>query len=600
MALLRPHRAAFGSAVAATVVGQVATVGTAVATAWLAGQVLAGRTVDGLDLAGPARWVLLALAVGVVVVAVATWWEMLVAHDLAYRVLADLRVIVYDRLRRILPSRERPDRSGDLATTAMTDVESLEWLYAHVIAQTAGAGVVLVGGSTALAAIRPDLLLVLLPAALLVLSVPWWWKATADRQGTQLRDRGAALGADVVDLLQGLPELTAAGALDRRRAELAAATAELTALSRRSAGRAGREVAATDVLVGLAGAAALLLLALDPAGIPLAWVPVVLVLTGTVLAPAAAVAGTLQQAGSLRAAVGRILTVLDTPDSAPEPLPSKPTAPARTSPANGPRRPGAPAVRLTGVRFGYLPDRPVLDGVDLEVHRGETVALVGRSGGGKSTVVALLQRFFDPDAGRIEVLGTDLRELPDDQLRRRVAVVGQDVQVFAGTLRENVGLAAPTASDAELRSALVTARAVGLLDRPGGWDAVIGERGARLSGGERARLAVARAVAVGADLLVLDEAVANLDAHTERALHEALAVGAADRATVVIAHRPSAIRRADRVVVLAGGRIVAQGRPADLLSAGGPLADLVAEGDPAADGEPADRPGAPDGAVREA
>ncbi|TKV59214.1 ABC transporter ATP-binding protein [Nakamurella flava] len=571
MALLRPHRSAFLSAVAATVVGQVATVGTAVATAWLAGQVLAGRAVAGLDLDGPARWVLLALAVGVTVVAVATWWEMLVAHDLAYRVLADLRVVVYDRLRRIVPARDRPERSGDLATTAMTDVESLEWLYAHVIAQTIGAGMVLVGGSAALAAIRPDLLLVLLPAALLVLTVPWWWKRTADRQGEELRTRGAALGADVVDLLQGLPELTAAGALDRRRAELGAATAKLTALSRRTAGRAGREVAATDLLVSLAGAGALLIIALDPAGVPPQWVPVVLVLTGTVLAPAAAVAGTLQQAGSLRAAVSRILDVLDTPDT----VPAAPATVARTPVS----RPGEPVVTLTGVRFGYRPGRPVLDGIDLRVHRGETVALVGRSGGGKSTVVALLQRFFDPDAGRIDLLGTDLRAVPDEQLRRRVAVVGQDVQIFAGTLRENVGLAVPDAPDAALRSALTTARAVDLLDRPGRWGAVIGERGARLSGGERARLAVARALAVGADLLVLDEAVANLDAHTERALHEALAVGAADRATVVVAHRPSAILRADRVVVLDSGRVVADGPPGALLAAGGPLADLLTVGD---------------------
>lgn len=555
--LLAEHRGKFLGALSANFLGQFAAVGAAVGAAWLAGQVVTNSQTSVFT--GTGRWVTAIVLSCVVVVAVATWWEMLVSHDLAYVVLATLRVRLFDRLRRTVPSRTAARRSGDLSSTALGDIESLEWIYAHVFAQIFVAGSVVAAGATALGAIYPLLLLVLLPAAAAVASVPWWLRRIGDRQGSALREQSARLGADIVDTIQGLPELTAAGALGRRRRELAGRTAALNRLGRRTAGRGGIEAAATDLLISLAAVGSLLITMIGVQGgdVPPALAPVVLTLAGAVLAPAAMIAGTLKESGSLRAAASRIFDLMDTPDSAPET--DQPRTPDRTYPG--------PIVRFRDVTFGYQPDRAVLTGLDFEVFRGEVVALVGASGAGKTTAMSLLQRFWDPDGGQILLDGVDLRDLPDAELRRRATVVPQDVHLFAGTLADNITLGRPDTAPAELRAVVDTAQLTSVIDRlPDGLEATVGERGARLSGGERARVAIARALLMRARVLILDEAVANLDATSERELHRAMISGSNDRATLVIAHRPSTIDRADRVLVLQGGRIIEQGTPAELAS----------------------------------
>jgi ATP-binding cassette, subfamily B, bacterial len=234
-------------------------------------------------------------------------------------------------------------------------------------------------------------------------------------------------------------------------------------------------------------------------------------------------------------------------------------------------------VEFAGVRFTYLGRRrPALDGVSLRLDAGRTMAIVGPSGAGKTTVASLLLRFWDPQAGAVRLFGHDLRDYTLDDLRRRIALVAQDTYLFNDTLRANVLLADPGATDAALADAVDRA-ALGELvaSLPEGLDTVVGERGAQLSGGQRQRVAIARAFLKDAPVLVLDEATSHLDALSEAAVRQAIERLARDRTTLVIAHRLSTVRDADTIVVLDEGRVVEVGAHDALLSQHGLYAHLV-------------------------
>jgi len=227
-------------------------------------------------------------------------------------------------------------------------------------------------------------------------------------------------------------------------------------------------------------------------------------------------------------------------------------------------------LRYEGVTFGYAPDRPVLRGLDLHVAAGETVALVGPSGAGKTTVCSLLPRFYDVAAGRIMVDGTDIRDLTLASLRGRIGIVQQDVFLFAGTMRENIAYGRLGASEAEVMEAARRARLDELIEAlPDGLETVIGERGVKLSGGQKQRLAIARVFLKNPPILILDEATSALDTGTERAIQAALSELSEGRTTLVIAHRLATIRDADRIVVVTEDGIAEQGTHAELLAAGG-------------------------------
>jgi ATP-binding cassette subfamily C protein CydCD len=232
---------------------------------------------------------------------------------------------------------------------------------------------------------------------------------------------------------------------------------------------------------------------------------------------------------------------------------------------------------MAGVSFTYPGRRRrALADVSFSVPRGSTLALVGPSGAGKTTVANLFLRFWDPESGVVRMDGHDLREYGLDDLRRRIALVAQDTHLFNDTLRNNILLARPSANVAEIDDAVeraaLTEFVAGL---PEGLDTIVGERGAQLSGGQRQRVAIARAFLKDASIVILDEATSHLDAVSEQAVREALERLARDRTTVVIAHRLSTVRNAERIVVLEDGRLVETGSHADLLDRGGLYAHLV-------------------------
>jgi ATP-binding cassette, subfamily B, bacterial len=223
-------------------------------------------------------------------------------------------------------------------------------------------------------------------------------------------------------------------------------------------------------------------------------------------------------------------------------------------------------ILLEDVRFGHAGDEPVLDGLTLEVAAGESLALVGSTGSGKSTIAGLLARLYDPDAGRVSIDGHDVRDVRLGDVRNAVALVFEDTFLFTDTLRENIRFGRPDASDEDVaRAAALAGAAEFVADLPDGYDTVLGERGFSLSGGQRQRIAIARAILADPAVLVLDDATSAVDATKEHEIRAALATVMTGRTTLVIAHRPATIALADRVAVLEGGRIVEQGTHGELL-----------------------------------
>ncbi|MCO5145364.1 MAG: ABC transporter ATP-binding protein/permease [Aquamicrobium sp.] len=223
-------------------------------------------------------------------------------------------------------------------------------------------------------------------------------------------------------------------------------------------------------------------------------------------------------------------------------------------------------IAYRGVRFGYRAERPILDGLDLTVRAGETVAFVGPSGAGKTTICSLLPRFYEIDAGAILIDGIDIRDMTLKSLRSNIGIVQQDVFLFAGTIRENIAYGRLDASEAEIVEAARKARLDDVIaGLPAGLDTVVGERGVKLSGGQKQRLAIARIFLKNPPILILDEATSALDTETERAIQQSLAELARDRTTLVIAHRLATIANADRILVVEGGGIVEEGSHAELI-----------------------------------
>jgi ATP-binding cassette subfamily C protein CydCD len=513
--------------------------------------------------------------------------ESWLAHDVAYRLLTDMRLAVFRKLDALAPAYLTRHRTGDLAGVATHDVELIEYFFAHTVTPAIVAVLVPAAVLATLAAFAWELALVLVPFLLYTALIPVLGRARIDRLGSLAREASGDLGAHVVDTVQGIAEIVAYGrvrawgeALDakaRRFYELRLPflrdLAFQSALQELATGAGGLAVIAGGAWLAHHGR-------LDPAVLPL-----LTLLALSAFVPLWEVAQVGRQLADTLGAARRLHAV----EAEPVPVTDGPGVPAASRPRAAATSGSGLAVELEDVRFAYPGQpRPAVDGVSVRVPAGSTVALVGPSGAGKTTVASLLLRFWDPQAGVVRLFGHDLREYGLDDLRRRIALVAQDTYLFNDTLRANVLLARPDADEAALRAAIERAALGELVAAlPDGLDTVVGERGAQLSGGQRQRVAIARAFLKDAPVLILDEATSHLDAVSEALVREALERLARDRTTLVIAHRLSTVRDAGAIAVLAEGRVVETGRHADLLARGGLYSHLVSRQLAAGAGVPA-------------
>ncbi len=475
--------------------------------------------------------------------------ERLISHDVAFRALGRIRVRFYERIEPLAPAQLESYRRGDLLTRMVGDVDALQGLYLRglgppLIALAVGAACV---GVTAafLPAAAAVLALGLVAGGLLVPAVAGGLGRAAGRR------QGAARGeltADLVELLRGAPELAVYGREEYTLARVRSRSRELARLGRRDALAAGLGEALTILVTGLtvAGVLAAAVAAHDTDALDRVLVATLALLALSSFDAVSPLPAAARELSATLAAGRRVLELTDR-----EPTVHDPVVPLAPPPEHA-------VVALEGVTVRYGPgEQPALTDFDLRLNPGRRIALVGPSGAGKTTVTNLLLRFLDPEEGRVSIAGRDLRDYRQEDVRRMFALAGQNAHLFASTIRANLTLARPTATDADLEDALGRAQlGEWVASLPDGLETLVGEEGTQLSGGQRQRLTLARALLANAPVLLLDEPTAHLDPLAAEELLEDILAAAGDRSILLITHRPEGLSLVDEIVALDGGRRV--------------------------------------------
>jgi len=509
------------------------------------------------------------LLVVIVVMAAATYMRFYHVSWLGERITADLRRTVFDHLVEMPPSFYEATRTGEVISRLINDTTMLETLIGSSASVAIRNSLLMIGGLVMLTLTSLKLTLLVLAGVPLVVVPIILFGRRVRRLARATQDRVGDVGAFLDESLHEIRVVQAYGHedADRRDFSLRVEAAFSTAVDRIR--QRALLVAAVIVLVFGAVGVILWIGGHDvvagrlSAGELSAFVFYAVLVAGAI-GSLSEVIGDLQRAAGATERLFELLTV--------EPAIRAPMHPV-AMPTQGPGRLGFDDVTF---RYPTRPDTPALEHFTLDVRASEKVALVGPSGAGKTTVFQLLLRFYDPDAGQVRIDGIDLASADPRDVRRQLALVPQDPVIFAISVLENVRYGRPGASDADVRAACDAAYASEFVERlPEGFASSLGERGVRLSGGQRQRIAIARAILADRPILLLDEATSALDAESERIIQRALERLMAGRTVLMIAHRLATVQRADRIVVMDGGRIIADGTHETLLRDGGLYAELA-------------------------
>ncbi|NMA82846.1 MAG: ABC transporter ATP-binding protein [Epulopiscium sp.] len=493
--------------------------------------------------------------------------DMWFAHEVAFRILVDFRVKLYGAIERVAPAYLLKRRSGELAATLMADAEVLEWFFTH----TAGAFLVAVIVPFITLGILFQthwiLPLVLLPFIIILFSIPFWFKKEADQRGAETRVKLAAVHGEAVDGIQGLREIVSFNFREGYKNRLRKFSDDLYKSQLSYGKRMGLEGAFLNAvsslgIVTILGVSAFLIL---QGSIEHQWLPVIMILTVNIFNPILEVTSMGRSFSIILAAAQRIACVLDTKEIVEDKGMKNLEGIEKLK------------IEFCDVSFGYEKGTPlVLNKATFQVKPGETVALVGESGVGKTTSINLLQRFWDVDEGKITINRIDIRDLSVDALRSLITVVPQDIYLFNMSIRDNIRLSNPNATHQEVEKAAKAAYIHEfIMSLPEGYDTNAGERGLQMSGGQRQRLAIARAFLKNSPILILDEALSSLDTENEHLLQQSLKNLMKGRTTLIVAHRLSTFREADELVVLQDGKVTEVGNHNVLVGKRGYYYELV-------------------------
>lgn len=508
--------------------------------------------------------------------AAARYAERLVSHNLTFRLLTRLRVWFYQRLEPLAPAQVQAYRSGDLLSHLVNDIDELQNIYLRIVAPIVVALLICALTFYVFTIFHTTLAWVALAFLLIAgLAIPALTSLLARGWGKRQLVTRAELNAQLIDGIQGLPDLLVYGRADEQRQSITQLSRALGRVQRRMAALTGMQQTLNEALMNLAVWTILVLaipLVLSKAvnGVYLAFLALFILASFEAIQP---LAEAFQFLGHSLAAGERLFKVVDTQ---PQVVESTQPQPLHT---NEQASQGC-TLTFEHVHFAYEESgdtetptsekREILHDINFSLRPGQRIAIVGPSGAGKSTLVRLLLRFWDPTQGTIRLNGQDIRTLALNDLRAQLGVVAQDTHLFSDTIRNNVLLAKPTASGAEIDQALAQAQLTeSLAQLPEGLDTWVGEQGLRLSGGEKQRVAIARTLLKNAPLLILDEATANLDPQTEQDLLAALEELMQGRSTLVITHRLVAMEHMDEILVLDQGRVVERGRHQELMQRNG-------------------------------
>ncbi len=543
------------SAVISKILATAAPLITVMLTSYIVGFALMGN---------PSKIFTLCVWVGVMVIltVLLSLFDAYVSHDMACRVLTNLRDKVYQKVDEVAPAAIEDKRSGNIVSTIMNDINFFEWFFAHMLVEWIAVSIISISCLIFMGIFSIIIPSVIIPFITVVIAVPLLYSKKADLQGKRVRDSAGELNAEIVDGIQGIKDIISYRGEKNYFNRLFNFCRHYDKAELEYAERGANEKRFIHLAVDIGGLVAVMAIVLLMINGHLSelWLMPMFVLATAIFIPLrnAQVLGT--NYGFIFGACKRVFELLQL----------KPIVKDNGKLTEKDVRKNKDTINIffDQVSFAYPlhQSNQVLKSFSLVIKEGETIALVAESGGGKTTIARLLQRFWDVDEGSIQINGINIKDLTVNSLRNLITVVPQEVYLFNDTVRENLLLAKVNATDEEIKEASKKAQADNFINNlPRGYETVIGERGLRLSGGEKQRLSIAQAFLKNSPVLILDEASASLDSENERLINLAVESLKKGRTTIVIAHRLSTIKSADRIVVISNGAVVGDGKYEQLI-----------------------------------